>query len=391
MASWARGFGIVDGAVCSGCVSDDGIIDFISKNATEHACDFCGQSGAGPVAVDADSVVDLVSRSIKAEYNLVEDELLFDEGDYQGTYYETGELLEWELDHPLGDGLFAEAVKRAAREQYWCRRDYHFGGPDEHLISSWRDFADSVKYESRYLFIWGPIDRESDEEWVSGERRLRGRVLLRETGRLIDRLGLVRTLPEGTDLMRVRRPRHGSRCSTARQLGSPSKDKATSSRMSPAGIPLFYGAFDEETALAETHRNSEDRDTVLATFCTSRDCRVVDLAQLPNMPSLFDDERRQDRWPLRFLYAFRKQIIVPIVPDDRVHIDYVPTQIVTEYLRLWFPADGEDVDGVIFPSSRRQGGLCVAMFVDSEGCLEKDEVSHDSGRLYLRLNAYESR
>lgn len=42
----------------------------------------------------------------------------------------------------------------------------------------------------------------------------------------------------------------------------------------------------------------------------------------------------RDRWVFGFLHAFRDWISVPIVPDDRVHIDYVLTQIVSEYL-LW--------------------------------------------------------
>jgi hypothetical protein len=389
MAAWARGFDFVEGAVCGACVRDPAIVAFVTENASESRCDFCERSAAEPIACEADLVLELVSRSIKAEYNLAENELLFDEGDYQGSYDDTTDLLDWELDQPLGDGEFAEAVRRAARERFWCRRDYYFEDRDEHLLRSWEEFADTVKYESRYLFVWGSRDHNPDEEWPGGEPRLRGGALLRETGRLIGRLDLVCTLPRGEELVRVRHLTDGA-CCTAKMLGSPPREKAASNRMSPAGIPMFYAAFDEATALAETQRGEPGGQRVVARFATSRDCRVLDLADLPEIPSLFDDARREDRWALGFLRAFRERVIVPVVPDDRVHIDYVPTQIVSEYLRLWFAPDGGDIDGVIFPSSRSAGGRCAAMFVDGEHCREQDEDCKDADGLCLVLKDYRS-
>jgi RES domain/HEPN/RES N-terminal domain 1 len=389
MAAWARGFDFLEGAVCGRCVRDPAIVGFVAENATQTRCDFCGRFAGEPIACEADLVLELVSRSIKAEYNLAENELLFDEGDYQGSYHDTADLLDWELDQPLGGGEFAAAVRRVAREQYWCRRDYYFGDRDKHLLRSWQEFAETVKYESRYLFVWGTLDQDPDEESLSGEPRLRGGALLRETGRLIGRLDLVRTMGRGAELVRVRHFA-GEACCTAKKLGSPPREKAASNRMSPAGIPMFYAAFDEATAVAETQRGDVGGQTVVATFATSRDCRILDLADLPNVPSLFDDARREDRWSLGFLHAFRDRIIVPVVPDDRVHIDYVPTQIVSEYLRLWFAPDGGDIDGVIFPSSRRAGGRCAAMFVDGENCREQDEECGDADGLCLVLEGYRS-
>jgi hypothetical protein len=390
MAAWARGFDFLEGAVCAECVSDRAIADFIGDNATRSECDFCGRQAEEPIAMEADLVLDLLSRSIKAEYNLVENELLFDDGDYQGTYHDTADLLDWELDQPVGDGEFSVAVRRVAREQYWCRRDYYFGDRDKHLLRSWEQFADIVKYESRYLFMWGALDEDPSEEPFSGEPCVRGGNLLRETGQLIARLDIVRTLAPATELLRVRHFT-GDATTTAKELGSPPREKAASNRMSPAGIPMFYAAFDEATALAETHGSRTGGSTVVARFATSRDCRILDLANLPNIPSLFDDARRDDRWALSFLHAFRDRIIVPVVPDDRMHIDYVPTQIVTEYLRLWFPAEGEDINGVIFPSSRRLGGSCAALFVDGAHCRERTEDCRQTDELCLVLTTFDKR
>jgi RES domain-containing protein len=139
----------------------------------------------------------------------------------------------------------------------------------------------------------------------------------------------------------------------------PRKKAIFSNRMSPAGIPMFYGAEDEATAIAETYTPSPGTPAVVTVgkFRTARPAWVVDLTALPPFPSLFDQERRHLRGPLRFLRAFVKDLSKPIKKDGREHIGYVPTQIVTDYLRHVFRTEtGHRARGVIFPSTRKKGG-----------------------------------
>ena len=80
----------------------------------------------------------------------------------------------------------------------------------------------------------------------------------------------------------------------------------------------------------------------------------------------------------------------PIEHDDRVHIDYVPTQVVGEYLRhLFRGAEGRPVDGIAWESAQRASGRNVVLFVRNELCLEPDEPAPagfwDEGKLALRL------
>jgi hypothetical protein len=146
MAAWARGFDWVAGYVCPDCVSDPGIKEFIAAEASAERCDFCGRTFDEPIGAVADDVVDLVSRSIVAEYALVENELRWDEGDHQGDYYGTAELLDWELEQPLGAGAFAEAVGNAAKDHFWCERDYYREKPDEAPSHDWDLFVKTVKH-----------------------------------------------------------------------------------------------------------------------------------------------------------------------------------------------------------------------------------------------------
>jgi hypothetical protein len=384
ISSWERGFGPVPGHVCPECVSDVAIKDYITANATSNACDFCGQGASVPIAAEADLVVDLVSRGIKAQYDIVENELIWDseEKKYIGTFHDAAELLGSELDAPIGEGAFADAVYKAA-QQCWCERGYYHDKPHEQLAYDWELFVDTVKHFARYTFLLEQGDSVNDVIGVGHEVR-RGGAMLKELGRLIDEAGLVRRLPANTTLYRCRPSASGTTYETGEDIGSPPADRARSSRMSPAGIPMFYAAFDEDTAIAET---IGDQDVVVSvgTFVTESDCWIVDLDELPEVPSLFDDDRRHLRSAIRFLHGFREDLVKPIARDDRVHYEYVPTQIVTEYLRyIHRGPDGVPLTGLAYGSSRHEG-RCIVLFITAEACVDGDDESTPSTSDLVRV------
>ncbi|AQA04016.1 hypothetical protein BVC93_18070 [Mycobacterium sp. MS1601] len=102
----------------------------------------------------------------------------------------------------------------------------------------------------------------------------------------------------------------------AADLGSPPASRAAANRMSPAGI------------------------------------------------SIFDAASRLQYCGLRFLQQFVSDVTLPVELDGREHIDYVATQVFTEYVRYAFPTH---VDGLMFPSTQG-GGNNVVVFVGPDAC-----------------------
>lgn len=133
--------------------------------------------------------------------------------------------------------------------------------------------------------------------------------------------------------------------------------------MSPAGIPMFYGSDDKTTTLAEMPELP--RFYAIATFKTLRTLRVLDLTKV-EAPSIFDLSDQADYDWLVFMGQFLRDFSSPIERDDRIHIDYVPTQIITEYLRD-VKLDGGHLDGIKYRSSRNRGGVCYVLFIDKYG------------------------
>ena len=133
----------------------------------------------------------------------------------------------------------------------------------------------------------------------------------------------------------------------AGKLGAPPLVKAAANRMSPAGIPMFYGSSDVDTAVAEIGTHSDKTHAIVGRFEPARELKVVDLTNLPERPSIFGGDADLYHQVV-FLQQFIKDVTLPVILDGREHIDYVPTQVFTEYLRYSFPAP---IDGIVFPSA----------------------------------------
>ncbi|CAH1386368.1 hypothetical protein NTGM5_270001 [Candidatus Nitrotoga sp. M5] len=211
--------------------------------------------------------------------------------------------------------------------------------------------------------------------------------ILNSLTEIITRLGLVKTIDQEDDIYRVRVVDKGKELKSAKELGSPPKDKALlANRMSPAGISMFYGSFEIETAISETYEPEKqaNKEIVCGTFNPARILWVIDLSEKIQIPSLFDEIKREDRFLLKFLKDFISDFSKPIERIDRAHVDYVPTQVVTEYIKHIFPHTrlGNEIDGIVYPSSKSKEQKCVVIFASSEQCV--DTISSGKEMLVLK-------
>lgn len=144
-------------------------------------------------------------------------------------------------------------------------------------------------------------------------------------------------------------------------LGAPPKDVSGEGRMSPAGIPAFYGAFDRKTCLAEL-RPPVGGTVISGEFRLTREVRVLDFdqfesADLMSPPSFFDPEyfERVDRHD--FLRKIHEEISRPVLPG--AGRDYLITQAIAEYLATQCRPR---FDGVIFESAQFPPGRNIVLF-----------------------------
>jgi len=377
------GYRSISGTVCSDCFGDYGIKDFIENNSNSNECSYCGNSGTDIKACAFEKVVVHILDSIKCEWGDPSNEGVgweSREGGWLGANVnDTYDLIYDELGIEVEYEEILDDLNSSIIMGPWCRKDPYSSDENERLISAWNNFSELVKHNSRYVFF-KKVDNNSPYDEMDPVE------ILNSLSEIITRLDLVKRIDQNVDIYRVRVVDEGKELKSAKDLGSPPKDKALlANRMSPAGISMFYGSFDLETAISETYEPGikDSKEIVCGTFNPARMLSVIDLSENIQIPSLFDETKREDRFLLKFLKDFIIDFSKPIERIDRAHVDYVPTQVVTEYIKHIFPHTrfGNEIDGIIYPSSKAKDQKCVVIFASSEQC--EDTLSSSGGEMLV--------
>jgi hypothetical protein len=368
--------------VCNFCVRDAFLSRYIKKVGKATICDYCWATpkNADVRCIPLGRLVRLIRDGITWAYNNQGELLDYEYRDLgwptDGIVFDTYDLIVKEIGFEADEKVLHDIIE-ALPSSRWCQGDTQ-RAPNDALSRSWNEFVDKVKYRTRYLFTIpepddpksahvGPNSKE-DKTWSGHVPAYR---MLDTIGRLANRMHLVRPLKTGTPIYRVRVESKNVALVGPKDLGPPSRDQATRpNRMSPAGIVMFYGALDRNTALVETLTPELDRgsNVWVARFETTRRLHVLDLSALPAMPSIFDPAHRCDRNAVQFLYSFVTDLKQPVRRNDE-HINYVPTQVVTEYFRHRFrDIVGRPLDGVLYPTSKREQGTACVLFIDGSNC-----------------------
>jgi hypothetical protein len=241
----------------------------------------------------------------------------------------------------------------------WCEIDPFALRDHERLSYSWERFCEFIKHERRFFFLSGESYVRKDE---IGDRLFDPREILKAIAKRCLELGLIRSLSAGTSVYRVRRQTGPHPFKSALELAAPPPQAAIqTNRMSPAGVVMTYLAEDERTALRETADRGRHR-YVIGEFALSRDLPVLDLTAVPSTPSIFDLGMASARDSIRFLRAFTRDLSKPIARDDRIHVEYIPSQVVTEYVRVSPELREAGIQGLRYASARHKDGVCLVLF-----------------------------
>jgi len=367
---------IGDKYVCPKCIDDYALARFIRANAVKKTCDYCGRrSKTRPIAAPVDNVMTEISAGIRSEWrhpDSVGVPYESAEGGYQGNVIDTYDLINDKLwDVFTNEDLRQDIIGSFdAQGAMWCDRHFWTLPPQKALRYGWEEFTKLVKHHIRYVFLRASDDNRN----YRGYEEIPPNLFLETLGQVIEEAGLVRMLPSNTRLFRARVHKRSKTLQNALDLGPPPADKAVySNRMSPAGVSMFYGAFDRKTAIAEILDGSvkSGRVVTIAAFEIARTFPVLDLTKLPQVPSIFDSEERHKRPGIIFLRGFSTDLSRRIEKDGREHIEYVPTQVVTEYFRhVHIDQELGKIRGILYRSSQNSSGECCVMFFQNEQCCE---------------------
>ena len=351
--------------VCYRCLSDKDLAGFVRAHATDVNCDFCDRTTKKPSSVAVDTLMEVIGNVVHQYFDRAVNKLGWDgeEQQYFGTTYDSSDIIRDEFSTISENEALLDHLVDVLGDEVWCDRyPYSTVGYDAYEIG-WERFCNAVKHHTRYFFSKPKPADEHDADITPVP------AMLDEISAMLEEEDLIKTLDHSAIFVRVRVHNPQEECQDWRTLGPPPDDRAPSNRMSAAGISMFYASTNARTAKAEaaaTLEPSKQANMTSATWSPSRNVRLLDLCSIPPIPSFWFTSRHE-RDKIRFLHAFAESITQPVMHDGREHIEYVPTQILTEYFRHEYRThDGQRLDGIIYPSTKQRTGKNVVIFANQD-------------------------
>ena len=340
--------------VCRLCIDDPALAAFVARDPISM-CNFCGS--INELGMEVGNLFHYMAECLAAEWDDPNHVLFREDREFvisQEELLDSDELLGV-IDEPLHhEDLRQEFI--VAFDRQWCCSPWNLE-PWEVLLHSWSNFAEVVKTKRRFLTQRSGVGNdETDIELLSVDK------VLDAIGDAIQSSNQ-RVLKRSADLRLTRARVHGPNeiLNTAKTLGPPPPSRAKNNRMSGEGISMFYGAEDADTAIAEI-RSDFNQAVTVGSWTPTHELVYLDLLATQPIPSVFDTDERFYRTELRFLIKFADDLARPIDAKDRGP-EYVPTQIVTEYIRDYLKTeDGHRIDAIRYRSATEEGGVCWVVF-----------------------------
>lgn len=184
-------------------------------------------------------------------------------------------------------------------------------------------------------------------------------------------------IPIGTIFFRSRL----GKLNKATDLYSPRNVKKQN-RMTPAGISALYLASNMNTSLLEIFIGNIEEEITTSTIETLKPLTIVDLTLLNKSPeSCFHPEYSL----YKFLDYFMRQISKPIKNEDASY-EYVPTQIITEYIKTKIP----EINGIAYPSNRSTSGKNYVLFFDQHNYItDKEKMGPNTYLIFNTPKTYQ--
>ena len=350
---------------CEACFDDEFLKDYIRQNGKRGTCQYC--RARGKHVIEAGELESLFARftdvysplqpGINAPPDVdvlrVGDRLARLIQDQWGIFSER--LTASDKQHDLLQEIFTvncveeEILDAPAVNDLWTDSDWLHTT----LLDRWHELTDELKHPEDHEPVASGLMPTANDiatatdtlEWFAED---------------IDRACV--TLPAGSRIFRVRlgyrEQEYRLVAMPVAEMGAPPPHCVTvPGRANPAGVSYFYGAEDEETAVAEKrpHRGAL---VSLAEGATVRDLRLIDLAAGMGLASPFECAGEYLRSLMESCELFNylnKEFGKPLRHTDDTH-EYRPTQFFAEW------AKDHGYDGLRYESAMSSGGRNVVFF-----------------------------
>lgn len=342
---------------CSDCFQNEGLKFFI---VSENVVDKCASCGTQDKRVSNwPSILNYVQKYINKIYK---------EGSSENPgNFRINDVLE-SMGFRAHTNIKTKLMKELENKTYFRLQDIDVQNLS--LPSLWHKLKDIIKYESRFFSTDYQVHKNVKYK-ITFDKLDKSMI---EFNNLI-----VKVYNPGTIFYRARANLKNILECNSNHLGAPPKDDAVfSTRISPAGIPFFYSSLDKMTALNEIKGKAKNYILGKWFLGTETPCRIIDLSRVQlkpyydnsDLPDCFSERSINERNFILFIKELGKDFSKPIQKKKQYNnIDYIPTQVITEYFKLQY----QDIHGIQYKSSVPNGGYNIGLFVDRFHFLNKKD------------------
>jgi hypothetical protein len=349
--------------VCNTCVGEEYLVQLISNSGIVATCYYCESDGN---CIQLDELCEVVHEGVQEHFGLTSEQpsgfeqtMLSDRESEYSWERDGQEILYLLQDIMKIDDCLAKDINEFLSNTYDNYEEIMCGGlefyGDAHYKEkasesyvaqqSWVTLCSELKHRSRFF---SPLSESILNEFFSNLHNFKtfdGESIVKDISPGSDDnfLYRVRTVYSQYDVEKILK-------SPVEELGSPPNHLASSGRMNPVGISVFYGALDPSTCVSEV-RPTVGSYIVLGKFKVLKKLKVIDLDLLPKLVvkgSYFNPDSAEQWGKAEFLRQIVKELTKPIMPGDEP-LEYLPTQAIAEYFAEKIKPK---LDGIIFQSSQ---------------------------------------
>ena len=230
-------------------------------------------------------------------------------------------------------------------------------------VNNWNDIKEELKTNRRFLMDSYISAKEENWTWLFAAND---------------------HLPIGAKFYRGRTNQEKDKPYTKEEeLTAPKPQYATPGRVNTYGIPHLYLTDSPETVIYELRSVTGDQISI-AEFMIDKELDILNFTKKEDLYDLFSSDNYDT-----LLQAVQRQVLLneiskdmskPVRRYDNSNIDYLPTQLVCEYIRVI-----KKEDGIIFESSQKGNGRQNIVLFDKNNAHMSDCFQRTVGEIEMKF------
>jgi len=344
------------GNCCENCFNDTYVVSYIRRTGKIGICDYCNSKYVK--IKDVNIIAEVAKKGLLKKYEDAVESIPYESRE-EGYLLPSSNCFDIVEKEKLLNTRY-KSFERLFEDLFgyddtpYVRKDY-FGPPtgsgDD--IESWEYFCETIKHNNRFTAFYS-ITTDPDSKL---SHFIKNVLTIFNSEKLLSKIRINK---------KIYRARIFNNDFTLdnNSLTAPPPESAKANRMSPDGIPFFYGCFGKSACIYEVRPSLYDKVAV-GEFETIKDLNLLNLAnKLDSRINLFDPkyEFYFEEFVRDFLIHFAKDINRPIL-NESSKVEYIPTQAFIEFIRFH---SSKKYDGIIFNSSVKFGAKNIVLFKGKE-------------------------